>query len=375
MPLRIMFVVQGEGRGHLSQALALKSILENAGYSICAVVAGISKYRTLPEYFTNGIGDGLITIQSPNLRQGSDAKSIRPGISVLETLLNIKTYRRSLKMLNQAIVSSTPDLIINFYEPLVGLNAYFRKYQIPVLSIAHQFMFLHPDFRFPKGKVWSRLQLRLFTHLVANGSSLLIGLSIYPLSSSRKVLVLPPLLRREILDAKSSEGDFLLVYLLNRGYIPEVMAFHRKHPKVRIHCFTDSIEYPEGFTLNDTLTFHHLNDQLFIDLMASSRALVTTAGFESVCEAMLLGKPVLMVPVKNHIEQFINSRDAVKSGAGMLAERFDIEGFLKWLPQYSGPEFSFREWAQSFDSIFIQILEQANLQPAKPPNRNKATIG
>lgn len=49
--------------------------------------------------------------------------------------------------------------------------------------------------------------------------------------------------------------------------------------------------------------------------MAGCRAYATTAGFESICEAMYLGKPVLMVPA--HIEQDCNAHDAMRAGAGL----------------------------------------------------------
>jgi len=58
--------------------------------------------------------------------------------------------------------------------------------------------------------------------------------------------------------------------------------------------------------------------------MAKCKGLVTTAGFESVSEAMFLRKPVLMIPVKGHFEQFCNSRDAFKIGAGIFSEKFEI---------------------------------------------------
>lgn len=55
--------------------------------------------------------------------------------------------------------------------------------------------------------------------------------------------------------------------------------------------------------------------------MAGCKAFATTAGFESVCEALYLQKPVLMVPV--HIEQECNAFDATRAGAGIRSDRFD----------------------------------------------------
>jgi UDP:flavonoid glycosyltransferase YjiC (YdhE family) len=47
---KFLFVVQGEGRGHLTQALALQDILHNAGHKVVAVLVGKS-YRKIPDFF------------------------------------------------------------------------------------------------------------------------------------------------------------------------------------------------------------------------------------------------------------------------------------------------------------------------------------
>lgn len=51
--------------------------------------------------------------------------------------------------------------------------------------------------------------------------------------------------------------------------------------------------------------------------LANSKAYATTGGFESVCEAMYMGKPVLMVPA--HVEQECNAFEAMNQGAGIVA--------------------------------------------------------
>lgn len=61
--------------------------------------------------------------------------------------------------------------------------------------------------------------------------------------------------------------------------------------------------------------------------MAGCKAYASTAGFESICEAMYLGKPVLMVPA--HIEQDCNAYDAMKAGAGIISDSFDLQPLLR----------------------------------------------
>ncbi len=48
---KCIFIVQGEGRGHMSQAMALKEYLEDAGHTIESVFAGNRASDAIPTYF------------------------------------------------------------------------------------------------------------------------------------------------------------------------------------------------------------------------------------------------------------------------------------------------------------------------------------
>ena len=88
--------------------------------------------------------------------------------------------------------------------------------------------------------------------------------------------------------------------------------------------------------------------------MAGCKAYATTAGFESVCEAMYLGKPLLMVPA--HIEQDCNAHDAARCGAGIVADDFDLERLLAYAEHYQ-LNTTFRYWVRSAERIIMQSIE------------------
>jgi UDP:flavonoid glycosyltransferase YjiC (YdhE family) len=88
--------------------------------------------------------------------------------------------------------------------------------------------------------------------------------------------------------------------------------------------------------------------------MAGCMAYASTAGFESVCEAIYLEKPVLMVP--SHIEQECNAFDAMKSGAGVSADKFDLSLLLDFTKGFI-PDKEFGQWARSAEAVIINELE------------------
>ena len=97
--------------------------------------------------------------------------------------------------------------------------------------------------------------------------------------------------------------------------------------------------------------------------MANAKAYATTAGFESVCEAMYLNKPVLMVPT--HIEQACNAHDASLSGAGTVAEHFDLDVLLH-LSETHQPNPVFRHWVQQADWLILREFREDLLMEEMP---------
>jgi UDP:flavonoid glycosyltransferase YjiC (YdhE family) len=88
--------------------------------------------------------------------------------------------------------------------------------------------------------------------------------------------------------------------------------------------------------------------------MAGCKAYATTAGFESVCEAMYMGKPVLMVPT--HIEQACNAFEASSAGAGVVADDFELDKLLEYIPDYQKNS-SFRDWVQQAHWYFMKEFQ------------------
>jgi hypothetical protein len=90
--------------------------------------------------------------------------------------------------------------------------------------------------------------------------------------------------------------------------------------------------------------------------MASCRAVMCTAGFESVCEAAFLGKPVLMVPLDHHHEQRLNALDAERAGVAVGYPSFDLDA-LSRLPERADTEW-FRAWCLEADVWLLDVLER-----------------
>ena len=356
--MKIMFTVQGDGRGHMTQAIAAAQTLERQGHQIVAVTIGRNPNRTLPEFFTKAFGDRLRPIESPGF-SFHGARGVKTLATFRQVVLGLGRFSKSLAAIANTIAQAQPDLIINFLEPLMGLFNVLRPHGIPVVAVGHQFMMGHPQFVSCDRFTLQQWAMRRYVDLAGAGSTRL-ALSFYPAASleQRWLFVCPPLLRDEVFDLPQDvPGRFLLAYVLNPGYTADILRWHSAHPDVEVHCFCEKPKVEPVWRYDSTLSFHKLDGTKFLRMMAESRGVACTAGFESLNEAAWLGKPLLVVPVENHVEQQLNALDAQKAGLAVAATNFDLTPLLR--PGKDVNLETYRAWVRRAGPVFLSAIEQA----------------
>jgi len=95
--------------------------------------------------------------------------------------------------------------------------------------------------------------------------------------------------------------------------------------------------------------------------MATCKGFLTTAGFESIGEAMYLGKTILMVPVKGQYEQHCNALDAEKAGAGKASKTFDLKVLKHYMDNLHDnqlKENTFKAWQSSLESHVLEMVNE-----------------
>jgi len=360
--MQYLFVVQGEGRGHFTQAISLKVMLEKNGHEVVAVMVGRSSNRALPDFFLQKIETEIIPFLSPNFLPAPKGKKPFILLSVLYNLLLIPQYIESMLKIRKTIVQKQPDVVVNFYELLCGLTYGFLNPSVPMINIAHQYYFQTEHFSYTGTNRKGFRLLNFYSQLTALHAHKILALSFRDKQSCQrtKIKIVPPLLRNEVLAMQPTSGNYIHGYMLNNGYAETLAAWSNEHPELELHFFWDKKGVDAEHALTPNLTMHALNDVLFLNYMAGAAAYATTGGFESVCEAMYLQKPVLMVPT--HIEQACNVMDALSSKIGVASDNFQLDKLISFVPYYQANE-NFTYWAQSAQSIVLQEL--TNLEAHK----------
>ncbi|GAB3707815.1 glycosyltransferase family protein [Spirosoma flavus] len=359
--MRVLFIVQGEGRGHLTQAISLAQILQSAGHEVIGAWVSVADGRPIAPFFMDQFTAPITPVEGPGLTYCKKTNALDAVETCRQALKNIGRYRKSLRLIRDAIQDQRPDVVVNFFELLGGLTYAFHRPSVPMVCIAHQCLSLHPDFPFPKGKWFERLTFKWLVKMNAWGAQELLGLSFDRQIDvpEQRLRVVPPLLRQEVTTLQPSDDSYVLAYTTQPGLQTEVLKAHHERPDVAIRYFHAGVNVAEQ-PVDATLTYYRIDGKRYLDAMQHCQAVVTTAGFESVCEALYLGKPVLMIPQPNHYEQMGNALDGQRAGVGVASDSFNLNQLLDYLPNHdSQVSERFRQWYNQGHFLFLSALNRA----------------
>lgn len=356
--MKYLFIIQGEGRGHLTQAIALSEMLSKNNHEVVGALIG-SANGNIPAFFAEKFQSPSIPFASPCLVYCKKTKGLDIRKTLVSSILNLKTYISSLQKINTTINQLKPDVIINFYDVLGGIYQFLFRPKTPMVCIAHQYLLLNPDFQHPKKHWLDKFLVNTNTRITALGAAKKLALSFTPFSNfeQQNIYTIPPLLRPEITKISPTTENYILVYMTQHSLADELLKWHAKNPKVVVHCFWDKPQNTEVYKYSRNLHFHRINGQKFLEMMQNCKGLVTTAGFESVCEAMYLGKPTMMIPVPKHYEQACNALDAKRAGAGISGTKFDLTAFLDYIPHHKDIRDEFQTWHSRSSFVFLREIE------------------
>ena len=224
--MKFLFIVQGEGRGHFTQAITLEDMLLRNGHQVVEVLVGKSSSRTLPGFFNRSIQAPVKRFTSPNFLPTAENKRAYLKKSFAYNLIHVPEYFRSMCYINQRIKETGAEVVINFYELLTGLTYALFRPSVPYVCIGHQYLFLHNHFEFPRKSVIQLSMLRFFTRMTSLRASRRLALSFRKMESDRteRISVVPPLLRMEATAMQPEQGNYIHGYMVNSGFADSVEA-------------------------------------------------------------------------------------------------------------------------------------------------------
>ena len=336
----------------MSQALAMKEYLDEAGHTVEAVFLGGRPHRDVPDYFSRAFAGRIQTFQSPWFLRTPNQKGIYIGRTLLFNLLRIPAYVSELRRIRNEIELLSPEVVFNFYDVVGALALRKIPSGIRRIGIGHHF-FLHlENYRCMQGPFWHRWLLKRLTGGIIKSCDRVLALSYREVPGRSIMEVVPPLVRRSFREMTYEAGKRYLAYFLNEGLLYDLVLLAREQPDFKVDIFTSlkpGMELPGGITL------HPFDAEKFMACMASCRGLICSAGFDAAAEAAYHGIPLAVLPTRNHFEQACNAADISRSGIGIAVKKISGD-MLKQMQPFEAD--AFRTWTDSAGTRVLKYMEE-----------------
>ena len=168
---------------------------------------------------------------------------------------------------------------------------------------------------------------------------------------NERTFLFPPILRQAVFDAKPSDEGHILVYFTQE--FETFMGMLREFPRERFLVYGAGRDGEEG-----NMTFRPFSLDGFLADLASSKAVISTAGFTLMTEALHMRKPMLALPMGGQFEQELNAHllDDLNYGKnGRTADSESIGDFLYRLPEYRS---ALEEYPAQDNSVILAKLDE-----------------
>ncbi|MGP6158095.1 MAG: glycosyltransferase family protein [Vulcanimicrobiaceae bacterium] len=355
---KIFYGVAGEGRGHATRVRAVVEQLRTE-HSVTIFAPDDAFDLLAPLYADTDVR----VVRIPGLRFEYNAdKAMSLRRTATGALSYLATLPALIARLERAIDEERPDLVVTDFEPSIARAAVRRG--VPFVSLDHQHFLVVSDFsHLPKLLQLRAAMLGTVVDLFYSGQETTIVSSFFfpdLRPGLGHVVTVGPMLRPQVLRAPRSHGEHLVVYVRKFGSERLIEALQASGREVRFYGVGERQSVGR-------IHFFPIQEQRFVDDLASSHALVTTAGNQLLGEALYLQKPVLAFPEPNNSEQLVHGHLLEREGTGEWAE-FErvsariVRGFLSRVEQYRA-----RIVPERMNGNAAALAELRRHLPASPP--------
>lgn len=287
--MKILYAIQGTGNGHLSRAMDIVPLLKKMA-EVDVLVSGVQGDLLLPfplKYQFKGL----------SFMFGKSG-----GVDMYNTFVKL----RSKRLYNE--VKKLPvedyDLVISDFEPVSAWACYAADKEC--ISLSHQTAVISS--KSPKPKKFDLIGQMVLRYYAPSTAQYGFHFERYDTS------IFTPVIRQQIRTAKISTKEHYTVYLPAYDDDRLIKRLSR-YKDVKWQIFSKHNKKPY-FTKN--ITILPIQNELFIESMASSKGVICGAGFETPAEALFLGKKLLVVPMKGQYEQHCNAAALQKMGITVM---------------------------------------------------------
>jgi UDP:flavonoid glycosyltransferase YjiC (YdhE family) len=322
MALRVLFLVNGLGLGNSTRCHAIMQRLLDEGAEISVVTSGngVWYFRSVP---------GIAAIhETESLYYG-----VKHGrISIARTILSVADFFRILRRNAQKLAA-----ILDDWRPDIAVTdsvytfAPLKRRKIPIIALNNADC-VHLSYRrFADRPKSIRAQFfcveesDYFFHRVI--PDLVVSPNLDPSlpEVGGNVRRVGPIVRRGYAAQPARQEVAKVLVMLSGSRFGSPVNFTRTDWPFEIDVVGRPA--PENWSNQGRVRFHgKLRDNHA--LLEAADLVVVNGGFSAVSESFSMRKPLIVIPVPNHAEQWINARTIEHLGVGMRGEEAQLEEVL-----------------------------------------------
>lgn len=347
--MKVLYGVVGEGMGHAMRSRVTLEHLVAEGHEVEIMASGRAKDFLAKRFAGVNQIHGLHMIYEEN--------RVRLGKTLFSNVLTGATgIPENIAAYFDLIKDFRPEAVVSDFESWTYLYA--KTHRLPLLSIDNMQIINRctlPESVVAGHKAEFQLTKAFIKSKLPFCDEYFITSFFSPPVRKEKTRLFPPILRPEILAAKATRGEHVLVYQTAEGNETFVEGLRKLDVPFRIYGIRRTIKEPQT---EGNLTFLPFSEQGFIDDLASARAVIAGGGFTLMGEAVYLHKPMLAIPLHRQFEQVLNARYLEHEGYGMAAESLDDPAVVReFLARIPACEERLSHYHQDGNTLILRALD------------------
>jgi uncharacterized protein (TIGR00661 family) len=306
--MNILYAIQGTGNGHLSRARDIIPILQK-NHHVDLLISGSQADVELP-YFVKYRFKGLGFIFGAN-----------GGIDLVETYK--KNYIKRLFTEINSLPVEEYDLVINDFEPVSAWACYLKN--VKCIAISHQAAVLNKKAPQPTDSdIIGKAILKNYAPADAK-----YGFHFKSYAEN----IFTPVVRMQVRELKINNKGHYTVYLPSYDD-KRILKVLKQCGDTRWQVFSKHNKQLMGFR---NITIQPIDNEAFIESMASAEGVLCGAGFETPAEALFMHKKLMVIPMKGQYEQHCNAAALKEMGVPVLKSLKveNVEKIKDWIAKDS----------------------------------------
>ena len=315
---RIVYGVSGEGSGHSSRAHAIGSYLVSRGHDVRMV----SYDRGLKH-----LAADFDVFETIGLHIANRDNKVSVLLTVAENLAKSpKMINRLFELRRSLFIEYRPDAVITDFEPMTAYLAWARG--VPLISLDNQHRMRYMESPTPPGLDRDRRVSEWVIRLLVPRPNVSLATTFYFGDvKNDHTFLFPPILRDDVRAIEPSQGEHVHVYLSFGAHTRERFVLY-------------------GYDRDDTeghISYRKFSREGFLRDMATSKAIIATAGFTTLTEGLYYRKPYMTLPMDGQYEQQLNGYLMQELGYGLNAPKPEADSLVFFLN-------SLQDYAQSLST-------------------------